>query len=73
MALPEVRKAIDGIAYVCDHLRKEDQEKMVFIFSLNVKKLINSMEMFGLLLYLRPTDIMLFNIEKILILLVRIV
>lgn len=26
---PEVRKALDGISYVCEHLRKEDQEKMV--------------------------------------------
>lgn len=29
MSSPEVRKAIEGITYVCDHLRKEDQEKMV--------------------------------------------
>lgn len=28
-ATPEVRKAIDGISYVCHHLRKEDQEKMI--------------------------------------------
>jgi hypothetical protein len=26
---PEVMKAIDGINYVCEHLRREDEEKMV--------------------------------------------
>ena len=41
MALPEVRKAIDGISYVCDHLRKEDQEKMVFfLYVLHITQLL---------------------------------
>lgn len=31
---PEVAKAIDGINYVCEHLRKEDLEKMVFSSSI---------------------------------------
>lgn len=28
---PEISKALDGITYVCEHLRKEDHEKMVII------------------------------------------
>jgi nicotinic acetylcholine receptor len=29
MQAPEVAKAVDGINYVCEHLKKEDEEKMV--------------------------------------------
>lgn len=32
---PEVAKAIDGINYVCEHLKKEDLEKIVIILSRN--------------------------------------
>lgn len=39
---PEVAKAIDGINYVCEHLKKEDLEKMVNDVLLLFLKLILS-------------------------------